>query len=463
MNEKELIITDDSNFINKKNYSDLNAINYDMAKLFAMSGYTIGEYSTYKYIKQINPGGFIWVDKNNIAIKHYYQWKPWKVNIQKKYLSKDLSILNKRIISKLINNANDRQIIIPLSAGMDSRFIASGLKNLNYKNVLCVSYGRKKNRDAIIARKIAKKLDYQWIYVPYTQDIYRKNFFSNKYKDFDTFSDYFTSIPFSSEFIMMKYLNEGNLISKKAIFVNGQSGDFISGGHIPKDMLGKVLTKNRRFERLIKSIVKEHFKHWHSLITPKNIDIIKLFINKELESIGGLPKNNLLDYAVFEYLEYMNRQTKYVVNGQRVYEFFGYDWRLPLWDNEYLDFWEKIPLEQKFNQKLYKETLINDNWGGVWKDIPLNPLFISPRWLIPVRNIAKSIYFFLGKEQWYDFERKYISYFMSPICHFAPWNYLDIINDKRRFFSSIAWYIEDYLNKKQLNWKGEDLIDNYKK
>ena len=41
---------------------------------------------------------------------------------------------------------------------------------------------------------------------------------------------------------------------------------------------------------------------------------------------------------VYEILEYENRQCKYVINGQRLYEYFKYEWRLPLWDNLYLDF-----------------------------------------------------------------------------------------------------------------------------
>ena len=356
-----------------------------------------------------------------------------------------------------------RNVIIPLSAGMDSRFIASGLKHLNYKNVLCVSYGIKKNRDAIIAKKISKELGYNWVFIPYTNNSYKDIFFSNQFNKFLSYSDYFTSIQFSSEFLMMKHLTNDNLISKEAIFVNGQSGDFLSGGHIPSEMVGKIQSKEIRYERLIKCIVTKHFKHWGSLMTDDNIKIIQRFIKEEIAKFGGLPKDSTLDYAVFEHLEYMNRQSKYVVNGQRVYEYFGYEWRLPLWDKEYIDFWEKINIENKLNQNLYKDTLINDNWGNVWKNILINPIAIAPKWIIPVRNIIKAIYFFLGKEKWHDFERKYISYFMSPICYFAPWSYFDIAQDNRKFFSSIAWYIEYYLNNKKLNWKGEVQKKNHKK
>ena len=56
-------------------------------------------------------------------------------------------------------------------------------------------------------------------------------------------------------------------------------------------------------------------------------------------------------HRIYEILEFEDRQVKYVINGQRLYEFFGYEWRLPLWDSLYLNFWEKVPLEYKFDQK----------------------------------------------------------------------------------------------------------------
>ena len=46
-----------------------------------------------------------------------------------------------------------------------------------------------------------------------------------------------------------------------------------------------------------------------------------------------------------------------MITGQRIYECLGHDWRLPLWDNDYLDFWETVPLRFKAGQRLYNEML----------------------------------------------------------------------------------------------------------
>jgi hypothetical protein len=39
----------------------------------------------------------------------------------------------------------------------------------------------------------------------------------------------------------------------------------------------------------------------------------------------------------------------------RVYEYFGFEWRLPLFDHELMDFWAHVPFELRLGRKLYLE------------------------------------------------------------------------------------------------------------
>ena len=86
------------------------------------------------------------------------------------------------------------------------------------------------------------------------------------------------------------------------------------------------------------------------LKTEENLEFISLQIERELVS-----KNNHLDnisnlirqYRSFEWRE---RQAKIVVHGQRCYDFFGYNWTLPLWDSEIINYFEKLPFDQKYQQ-----------------------------------------------------------------------------------------------------------------
>ena len=61
--------------------------------------------------------------------------------------------------------------------------------------------------------------------------------------------------------------------------------------------------------------------------------------------------------SLFDNWNIQNRQANFIVNAVRVYEYFGVDWRIPLWDDELSDFWLSIGWKQKSNQVLYNKYM----------------------------------------------------------------------------------------------------------
>ena len=45
------------------------------------------------------------------------------------------------------------------------------------------------------------------------------------------------------------------------------------------------------------------------------------------------------------------------------HEFFGYEWLLPCWNQELLDFWYSLPYPLRIHQNLYEEWLMEDLCG----------------------------------------------------------------------------------------------------
>ena len=64
----------------------------------------------------------------------------------------------------------------------------------------------------------------------------------------------------------------------------------------------------------------------------------------------------------YEIWEFDERQVKFIVQGQRIYDYFGFDWHLPLWDGEFTRFWSEMPLNFRKNKSLYKEYLRSWNY-----------------------------------------------------------------------------------------------------
>ena len=98
---------------------------------FQMSGYTIGDGTLWSSIKNINCGEFIFFcNKEDFYKSKYFIYCPWiKKETTHINLKNMLKLEINKILENLVKKANGRTIIIPLSAGLDSRLIASGLKS----------------------------------------------------------------------------------------------------------------------------------------------------------------------------------------------------------------------------------------------------------------------------------------------------------------------------------------------
>ena len=416
-----------------------------------MSGYTIGKKTVYDNLNSLISGEMILIKNNNIQRIQYFEYFNLITKNSERKLLNDLTNITINIFSKLISSINGRQVIIPLSAGNDSRLVASALKHLNYKNVICYSYGRKNSFEVSTARKVANKLGFKWIFVP----LYHKKevafYKSNEYINYLKFSETYSSVPYIQSLSTIKYLKEKKLIDDNAIFINGNSGDYISGAHTDVLKKSNYLDKsiNDRKLKILNSLIDKHYSLWGKLKTKESTGYLRNELWSEINQFFD-KKNKESDHQPFEYSEFINRQSKYVISGQRAYEYYGYDWKLPLWDDEYLFFWSRIPWNLKTNQKLFKDMLKYNNFGGVWTDdFPVNKLNITPFWIIPLRFIFKIPFAFFGKKGkllWHQFEIGFFKYWMDTTYMIKSVSYLRIIKDvfkKPQFY--VSWQVKDYI------------------
>lgn len=430
-------------------------LNQDAILAIAMAGYTVGRDTLYQGLDALGPGeAVIFHSDSTVSRETQYIYAPSPEALPDS--AERLCAVLQRVFGKMIASLDGRPVLIPLSAGLDSRLVASGLREAGYDNVRCFSYGQTGNHEAKAAQLIARKLGFPWTFVPNTPRQQRCTFTSAECNDFMAFADTLQAVPFQQDFHAVGALKRSGYAPPDAVFVNGQSGDFISGNHIP-DVLttpGVETNTDARWERLNAAIVDKHFGLWGFLRTPDRIIRIAELIRRELDRIGvrmGDPAN---DYALFEASEYRNRQSKYVVAGQRTYEWHGFDWRLPLWDREFIDFWRTVPLVEKARQTLFADTLRRLDWGGVWGAAYWPRRRITPPWLRLPRLLAMACHAPLGKVAWHRFERRFFAWRMDTVANYAVVPYRTVACDTRGHRNAISWHVERYLAKKGLALDG---------
>jgi len=424
----------------------------EQAKLeISMGGFTINKKSLYSGVHSPNAGNYILIENNSIKDFTYFNYfGKIETNLSKAQLIDELTAVTLRIFKETLERVGKRQIVIPLSAGNDSRLVASCLKHLGAENILCFTYGNYNSFEVITAKKIAKKLGFKWVFVPLAHRGERKFYKSQTFKDYLDFADSVDSIPYFQGLTSIKYLKENMLLEEDAVFINGNSGDFISGLHINKlyeTIKNNPFRKNDLIKVLKEKYIEKHFSLWGDLKKEENISLLNNSIEKALEITGEMNSDNV--HLAYEMLELIDRQSKYVIAGQKTFEFFNYEWLLPLWDDKYLHFWKKVPVIYKYNQTLFKEMLIQNNFGGVWDErIPINEKKINSILVRIVRLFFKTFFTFSSKNKWHQFETVFLKYWTDPILYYKFMPYWRIIFDfNKKPRNAVSWVVKMFFNK----------------
>ena len=397
-----LVISNNSNLLNIKN----NKISVKALKISRLCGYVLGHDTLYRNIKIMKPGEFFFSYRNKNILKQYfiYHRSYSKKNNNIKDLKDKLNSIIDQIFNEISIKYRNKDIWVPISGGLDSRLILAKLHEKKIKNLKSFSYGMKNNSDAMIGKKVAQKLNIPWVFINIPASTYRYFNKSNLMREFIKFSDNHQVIPNVQDFLVIKKMKEDNILNKKSIIINGQSGDFNTGNHIPKKLI-----ENKDYKTFLDSIKRKHF----FLIKKDENQINDDLIESELEYFRDSylqKKLNLVD--LYEEWEFEERQVKYVVNGQRVYDFFKLDWALPLWDSLFVKFWTTVPEELRFGQRLYKlylsewdyQSLFSSDWRVTAFTGNLN-LFIKMTSFI--LNFVNPIYKKENILQYFDYFSRY--------------------------------------------------------
>lgn len=360
---------------------------------FRMAGYVTGNRTLYRGLYQLMAGQRL-VDGGPVT---YYRYLPERASARKE---EALSDILDGVFRRLVERLAGRPVVVMLSGGLDSRLILCKLHELKYDRLTAITYGMKGNWESRIALQVAKVLGVPIRFIRIMREDFARFWRSPVRRDYWAFREDCSSVPNVQDLYPLwsirKELHPGTVI------INGQSGDFITGGHIPPALMRNPVLGRE----LVEAIIAKHFRLWRSLA------VYDPAIRVEVASQLNVLPNTLMTpeeaTGLFEYWEWRERQTKYVVSGQRIYDFLGFDWELPLWDDALMDFFARVPYQLRFGQTLYRQYLeawdycglLTHRWPQVW------------RWpgaslaAVPVANLAGLVAGRRGKQWVYDSLRR---------------------------------------------------------
>ncbi len=322
--------------------SDNSQLNAEAVKIFLYTGYTTGSSTLYKDILQVHAGEFITVSGSEIRKEFYHFYESDVISDDNAGLELELYGIIDSIGDDLTLSLKDKTPVIPLSSGYDSRLIAAMLKKRGFDNVITFTYGRMNNPELELSEKVARKLGYSWRFIEYTDDTVKDFIVSERFRDYYPSASNYSSMFYLQEYFALEELKRS--IPQNSVFIPGHSGDFFAGSHLNKRIISTE-TENE----IIEEIIKKHYN---------NKRIEKSDISNISESIKEtLTNKNKFSYLDFENWDLKERQAKFILNSNRIYECFGYEYRLPLMDKRLMDFFSRVSPGLKYGKSLYDKVL----------------------------------------------------------------------------------------------------------
>jgi asparagine synthase (glutamine-hydrolysing) len=391
--KNSFIVSDSAYYLKDKINPHLNEEN---AAEFMVAGYVTGNETLFNDIKQIRNGEFLIYQKNEGLLKSCCYFKFLHGNYYELPESRLLEMLDQIFVnsfSRLIESTSrqGKRLVVPLSGGLDSRIIVAMLKRLGVNDVSCVNYGRKGSRESRISRQVAEALGYEWLFVESTAKKWREHYNSKEADLFRIWSANLTSLPHMQDFPTVKELKIQGKIPENSVFVPGHTG---YGTHIPD-------STSFDSEAYLAASLKKHYNLW-----PYGQEPEKIFKQRISKSTSGLEIKDSETFAnAIGYFDSNERQAKFILNSVRVYEFFGYEWRIPLCDAELIEFFLRVPVECRINCNLYKKYASNCLFSGdleILKKIDCTTDILNLKTIKKRSGYEKLLYYRTFAHSYYD-------------------------------------------------------------
>ncbi|MFA9416368.1 hypothetical protein [Natrinema sp. HArc-T2] len=311
---------------------------------FELAGFVSGPDTRNPDVKQLLPGELIEIREDGARTQKHFTFEYSTSDAQSGTSLRDVT---QQSIRRLTRYADSRQIVIPLSAGLDSRLIATELVDAGYENVLCFTYGREGATHVTVAQEVASALDLDWIHVPYTGERWREWYTSDRKQDFFNYENTLASIPHVEAGPALSYLQQNGLIDDNCVICPGHSGDMVAGSHIPDSLFAN---RYGSLAQVVDEVIDHHYGF--ATMSDEYKNRLRTRVSTNLGIAGQLDCKTAIE--AYESWDFRNRQAKFIINSIRSFESEGYDWYLPLWDREFAEFWLTVPLKQRYDKTKYR-------------------------------------------------------------------------------------------------------------
>lgn len=244
---------------------------------------------------------------------------------------------------RLIAVAAGRTILLPLSGGYDSRALAIYLKKSGYRNVECFTFGKQQSFEVQTATVVAASLGFKLHQLVYQPSDWRSLRHCAEFARYRRYIHNLVSVPNVQVYLAIRQLLAEQRVPRDVLVVPGHTGDFVSGGHLPQ------FSGDADAIALHGAVWRRHFDNDRRPASAA----LKARLSRQLAALLGDRTDVSAVISCAEAWNYQERQSKFIVNSNRYYDFWQLDWWMPLWDWRFVNVWHRVPLPMRRHKKLW--------------------------------------------------------------------------------------------------------------
>lgn len=255
-------------------------------------------------------------------------------------------------IDKLIVYANGRQIVLPLSGGLDGRTLLAILKQHGYDNILTFTYGKKLKEEVLVSKKVAEYYGVRWICVPYVGKRMKVFYHAGNFQKLIANIGNCGAYPHIQDWYAVYYLLLNKQIERDAVLMPGHAVSTLAELS-PKTIETLPIIRQ---EDIFEMIYGFNYIYWK----PKKVfeTSIKDRLNASLcMELAGKEIGLQSAYTAIKSIGYRERQAKSIVGSVEIYRSFGLDYYMPLLDTELYNLWNLVPLDLASKRRICYEAL----------------------------------------------------------------------------------------------------------
>jgi asparagine synthase (glutamine-hydrolysing) len=324
--------------------SECPEIDESAALAFSACSYVLGAKTLLKDCFQVQAGEYISLDNNYLTASFYYRWSTAIRSIDFEEAKIQFKEILDRVARRMAQVIGSSPVMLALSGGFDSRLVACLMKKAGIGDVVCYTFGvQANNPEWERSKMVAERLGYKWLFADYlaveAPDYYREKRFVDFYH---YVAQYVSKFGFMQYFAADRFVDVWK-IRPDTIFFSGDGGDFFSGSHLRPYMKDYQST----------ATVAEDLQYTHCHLVQLNRKERKRIKNEIRQSLFPLPPL----FANVENWDLKERQAKYIIHANKIWEYYGRKTQFPLCDTEIMDFFASLPFEYRLHQKLYKAVI----------------------------------------------------------------------------------------------------------